>query len=205
MISSSKQYLIAPIHLVWRRLFHVFSGSFLALLGVFLQSSVMMLVLVVLLGVALSVELSRFVFPWLNSLLISRFRLLLKKVEANKVTGATYMTAATLACFTFFHRDVAISSLFFISLGEPAAALVRERLGGPRPWNRSPWGTAAFLGVALTTVAVLTSSGAVEFHWALIVGAAVAALVEYLPLPVDDNPVIVLLSGVTMAALGMKQ
>ena len=113
------------------------------------------------------------------------------------------MTAAILACFAFFHRDVAISSLFFISLGEPAAGLVRGRLGGPRSWNRLPWGTASFLAVALTTVAVLTSSGAVEFHWALIVGAVVAALVEYLPLPVDDNPVILLLRGVTMAALGM--
>jgi dolichol kinase len=163
----------------------------------------MILVLAVLLCVALSVELSRFAFPRLNGLLISRFRVLLKRVEANKFTGATYMAAATLACFTFFQKDVAISSLFFISVGEPVAALVSERLAGPRLWNKSLWGITAFLGVALATVAVLTSSGAVEFHGALIVGAAVAALVNWIPLPVDDNPVVLLLSSVTMTVLGM--
>jgi len=192
-----------PAPRVWRRLFHIAAGSYLPLLGIFLQLGVMVPLLAGLSGLAIVVETSRFVFPTLNRLLVSLFGVLLKGVEARKVTGATYMIVAALGCFTFYDKGAAVSALFFLSLGDPVAALVGERVGGPRLWGKSPWGTLAFFGVALATVGVLSGSGAVEFHWALIVGAAVASLVELIPLPVDDNLAIPLLSGVIMAALGM--
>ena len=91
-----------PAPRVWRRLFHIAAGSSLPLLGIFLQLGVVVPLLVALSGLAIVVETSRFVFPAINRFLVSLFGVLLKGVEARKVTGATYMIVAALGCFTFY-------------------------------------------------------------------------------------------------------
>ena len=42
---------------------------------------------------------------------------------------------------------------------------------------------------------LLAAVGVIEYHWGLLVGAAVAALVELVSLPPDDNLTIPLISG----------
>jgi dolichol kinase len=73
---------------------------------------------------------------------------------------------------------------------------------GPRLFGKSPVGTIAFLVVSLLIVAVLVGSGRFPHHWALLVGGAVAALVELAPVPPDDNLTIPLAAGGAMHLLG---
>ena len=47
--------------------------------------------------------------------------------------------------------------------------------------GKSPWGSLAFFLVAMGVAGVLSGAGVVSFHWGLVVGAAVAALVEAVP------------------------
>ena len=72
---------------------------------------------------------------------------------------------------------------------------------GPRIWGKSPVGTAAFLAVSLAVVGLLVAAGVIDYHWGLLFGAAVAALVELAPLPPDDNLTIPLISGAVMHSL----
>jgi dolichol kinase len=150
---------------------------------------------------SLTLELARFRYLPLNRLLVHWLSPLLKEGEDRHLTGSTYLLIASFIAFLFFDRGVAIAALLFLSLGDPAAALVGKRMPGPRVWGKSPGGTAAFVAVALVVVAILVATGAVPYHWGLLIGAGVAGLVELAPLRLDDNLTIPLLSGAAMHLL----
>lgn len=157
----------------------------------------------VLSGLALLVEGARFKIPKLNRLLLVRLRPLLKETEDRKITGATYIALSALVAFLLFDKPVAITAMFFLSVGDPIAALVGRRLRGPRLLGKSPGGTLAFFAVAIAVAGVLSAGGVVSFGWALVAGAAVAAIVELVPLVLDDNVTIPLVSGAAMSLMGV--
>ena len=152
-------------------------------------------------GAALLVEAVRLRLPGINSLLVSRFALLLKDTESRKVTGATYFILSALAVFLLFDKPIAVAALLFLSLGDPAAALVGRRAPGIRFFGKSPIGTLAMALAALGITGVLSAAGVVDRHWGLYVGAVSAGMTELLPLPVDDNVTIPLVSGGVMTLL----
>ena len=147
------------------------------------------------------VEAVRLRLPGINSLLVSRFALLLKDTESRKVTGATYFILSALAVFLLFDKPIAVAALLFLSLGDPAAALVGRRAPGIRFFGKSPIGTLAMVLVALGIAGVLSAAGVGDRHWGLYVGAVTAGMTELLPLPVDDNVTIPLVSGGVMTLL----
>ncbi|MFQ5860371.1 MAG: diacylglycerol/polyprenol kinase family protein [Dehalococcoidia bacterium] len=184
-----------------RRLFHLVAGSSIPLLGIFLAREVMVPLLAALSAVAVLLEVLRFALPGLNRLLVGGVSVLLKETETRRVTGATYMALAALLAFLVFDKPVAVLGLLFLSLGDPVAAMVGRRAPGSEVAGKSLWGTGAFFLMALAAAGLLSQTGVIEPHWALLVGAGVAALVEFLPLPLDDNVTVPLVSGVVMAML----
>ena len=188
---------------VWRRLFHLTVGSSIPFLAIFVNSTVMVALMAVLCGLALLVEVARLRLPRLNGFLVKWLRPFLKEVEDRRLTGATYIAISALVAFLVFDKEVAIVALFFLSLGDPAAALVGGRMGGVRLVGKSPWGSLAFFGVSLAVAGVLSGTGALSYHWGIVVGAAVAALVELVPFVLDDNLTIPLIAGAAMTAAGV--
>ena len=162
----------------------------------------MVIALAVLAAGGLSLDLLRFRISRLNEVFLRWFARLLKAEEGHRVTGATYLLISALIAFYFFGTTIAVAAMMFLALGDPAAALVGRRTPGPRIWGKSPGGTAAFVAVALLVVAVLGGTGAVDYHWALLVGAAVAGLVELAPLRLDDNLTVPVVAGAVMHFLG---
>ena len=194
--------LSAPTPLVWRRLFHLIAGSSVPVAGIFAPEDGMVIALAVLAAGGLSLDLLRFRISWLNQVFLRWLAPLLKPEEGHRITGATYMLIAALIVFYFFGTTIAVAAMMFLALGDPAGALVGRRTPGPRIWGKSPGGTAAFVAIALLVVAVLGGTGAVGFHWGLLVGAAVAGLVELAPLRLDDNLTVPLIAGTVMHFLG---
>ncbi len=186
----------------WRRLFHVIAGSSIPLAGIFVSETAMVWALSVLAVGGLSLDLMRFRLGWLNRLFTRWMAPLLKEDETHHITGATYMVIAALLLYVLYGKEVAIPAMFFLSLGDPAAALVGRRMPGPRILGKSPLGTAAFIGVGAGVAAVLIAANGIEHHWALWVGAAVAGIVELASLPPDDNLSVPLLAGTAMHFLG---
>ncbi len=163
----------------------------------------MVVALAVLSAGALGLDLVRFRVSWVNSRFLRWLAPLLKDDEGHRVTGATYLVVGALFAFLLYGPEVAVPVLLFLSLGDPAAALVGRRMPGPRIFGKSPGGSAAFAAVALAVVAVLVGSGANDYHWGLLVGALVAALVELVPVPPDDNLAIPLVAGASMRLFGV--
>lgn len=186
---------------IWRRLFHLATSSTIPFIAIFVDASVMVAILAPLSGIAIVVETVRFRIPSLNKLLLRWLRPLLKETEDRTLTGATYISLSALASFLLFDKSVAISVLLFLSVGDPIAAVVGSSMKGFRVFGKSPGGTAAFAAASFAMVGILSVTDAVSYHWALLVGACVAALTELLPLPLDDNLTIPLVSGAVVTAL----
>jgi len=140
-------------------------------------------------------DLIRFRTPWFNRLFLQWLSFLLKTEEEARFTGATYLLIAAFISFLVFDKEIAVAVLLFLSLGDPAAALVGRPVPGPRILGKSPVGTVAFVGASMLVVAALVTAGVFEFHWALVVAAVVAGLTELAPLPLDDNLTVPLISG----------
>jgi len=188
---------------VWRRWFHLIAGSSIPVAGIFASDWGMVAALAVLSGGALGLDVLRFRFQWLNRQFLRWLSPLLKHDEGRRLTGATYLVVGALFTFLLFGSEVAVPALLFLALGDPAAAVVGRRMPGPRIFGKSPGGTAAFVVLCLLTVAALTGSGAVDYHWGLLIGALIAGLVELAPVDLDDNLTIPLIAGASMHFLGV--
>ncbi len=181
-----------------RRLFHAVAGSLPPLAGILAPMPELVIILAVLALGSLSLDLTRFRVSWLNRLFLRWLRPLLKSSEDRRITGATYLLVAAFLSFLLFDQAVAVAVLLFLSLGDPAAALVGRPMPGPRLFGKSPVGTLAFIGVSLLVGAALVAAGIAPFHWGLLAGAVVAGLVELAPLPGDDNLWVPLIAGTVM-------
>lgn len=188
---------------VWRRWFHLIAGSSIPVAGIFAADWGMVAALAVISGGGLGLDLLRFRVQWLNKKFLRWLSPLLKSEEGRRLTGATYLVTGALFTFLLFGPEVAVPALLFLSLGDPAAALVGRRMPGPRIFGKSPGGTAAFVALGLVTVGVLTGSGSVDYHWGLLVGALIAGLVELSPDYPDDNLTIPLIAGASMHFMGV--
>ena len=178
-----------------RRLFHAVGGSLPPLAGILLPLPHIAVILGVMAGGSLAGDLVRLRVSRLNRVFLRRLSPLLKREEDRRVTGATYLLIAAFLAFILFDPPVAVAVLLFLSLGDPAAALVGQRMPGPRFFGKSPVGTLAFIALSLLVVAVLAITGVAQYHWSFLAGAVAAGLVELLPLPVDDNLSIPLAAG----------
>ena len=185
----------------WRRLFHVVAGSSIPISGIFISEILMIWALVALTASGLALDLVRFRVSWLNELFLNWMAPLLKQDEESHITGATYMVIAALFVFVVFGKEVAIPAMLFLSLGDPAAAIVGRRMPGFRIRNKSPLGTAAFICVGSGAAAILVAANGIDHYWAIWVGAGVAGVVELASIPPDDNLAIPILGGSAMYLL----
>ncbi|MBM3286067.1 MAG: phosphatidate cytidylyltransferase [Candidatus Eisenbacteria bacterium] len=119
--------------------------------------------------------------------------------ERNNLLGSTYVLLSALLCSYAFDREIAIASMAFLSLGDGMAAIVGRRFGRPRLFGKSIEGSLACF---LSCLAAAWLYPGDPFTWRMMLGgAAMAAIFELLPIPLDDNMRISLSAGFTMTLL----
>jgi dolichol kinase len=159
---------------------------------------------VAMLAVAIDVGRLRFRGPRYRFLRLTRT--LLRPHERHRLAGATWMALAYFAAVLAFPTPVAVAAMLFNGLGDAAAAVVGRRWGRHRTrWGKSWEGFAAGLVV---NSAVALGLAAVPGTFSLaagLAGAAAAALLEMLDLPLDDNLRVTIGGGlaIVMATMGM--
>ena len=113
-------------------------------------------------------------------------------------TGATYILTSFCLTVALYTKPVAIAAMAFIIVGDTFAALVGRRYGRIRFFGRkSVEGSLACLGACLV-VAFLVPGLSIKVA---ISGAIIAAVVEALPLGIDDNVTVPILSGLGMTLI----
>ncbi|MBI2957513.1 MAG: hypothetical protein HYY32_01600 [Chloroflexi bacterium] len=148
-------------------------------------------------------EIARFASPRVNRLFIRAFGLVMRPAEkSSMVAASTYVALSTAIAFTVLPHAVAVTAECFLALGDAAAGAVGERWGKTRAFGKSVEGTAAFLVAAGVAALVLSATPGRLPIPTVAAGGIVAALTEILPLPLDDNVSVPLISGVAMALTG---
>lgn len=189
---------------LWRHLFHLVAGCIPPVTGLLLGRERALVVLGALAAIFVGVEVLRFTVAPVNRRLmslVSRASTGFKSREAARPVGTTYYLVASFLAFVFFASDVAIAALFFAAVGDAMAALVGERYGRMKLGTKSLEGTLAFFASALVVGYILLWAG-LHLGWpAVTLGAAAAALVELLPIPIDDNVTVPIVGAIVIALL----
>jgi dolichol kinase len=157
------------------------------------------LLLVLVLG-ALAVDVVRVHDRRVGHLFRTIFGGMLREHERGSLLGSTYLLIAALLAVEIFPQTIAAAALGFTVLGDALAGLVGRGWGRPRFFGKSIEGALAGLAACLAWAAYLGWTG--RLPWAvLLTGALVASLVEFLPIPLDDNLGVTLFAGYAMRLL----
>jgi dolichol kinase len=118
--------------------------------------------------------------------------------ETHHHLGLTWFLVSCTLCTLLFETSIAVAALLFVVVGDAAAAVVG------RGWGRHRIGAKSLEGsLACLTSCVAVGWWLIEVWPVLLVGAAVAAVVELLPIPVDDNLRVPLAAATAMWATGL--
>lgn len=182
-----------------RKLYHLFGGLGLLSLYYLLGRQRALICYGLLIAVVLAVDITRLRMPAFNQFIQTRFSSFIRKNEANKLTGtAPYILGIGLTLL-LFRTEIATAAICFLAFGDVAATAVGERYGRTKiSGEKSLEGSLAFVAIAVTVGFLLPLTGIHLAHGIILAGAFAAAGVELVPLPVNDNLVIPLVSGGVM-------
>lgn len=186
-----------------RKAIHV-SSTAVPLLVWLLPRPVAIALLVPVALLALAIDLARHRIRPFRYHFLRHTRTMLRHHERHGLAGATWMALAYAAALLLFPKPVAVAAMLFNGLGDAAAALAGKRWGRHRTrWGKSWEGFAAGLAVDIGVgVGMWMLAPSTVSLGAALLGAAVAATIEFAPLPLDDN-VRVTLGGGAGIMLGL--
>ncbi len=170
------------------------AGFFIPLIYIVLDKPKMILIAGAFVGIAVIVELLKWVSESFRELFFRFFEFILRRHERKgAITGATYYIIGTFLCIVIFDKNIAIVSVFFIVLGDTAAALVGKAWGRIKLIGRKSLEGSAACFIVCAVISVFWIDPVIG-----ITGAFVATLAELLPMRIDDNLTVPIISGAVM-------
>jgi len=189
-----------------RKLYHALSGVLCVwLYAVYLSREAALSLLLIVGGGLVICDLIRLRHSKANAFVLKVFGRFMRREELKQVSGNTYFVLGMVFVVFFFPKPIALMGVLFLAIGDPLAAIVgtlygRTQLIGKKSLEGA---LANFAGSFLAAVIL----GVACFHLSSLnalvlatVGAFASVLAELLPLPVDDNFSIPVLSAISLAA-----
>ncbi|MEM1118021.1 MAG: diacylglycerol/polyprenol kinase family protein [Bacteroidota bacterium] len=169
------------------------------------------IVLTVLAVLAVGLDVARQRVPAVRRLLVDKaFGWMMRPEELPPegaplvFNGAVWMFASAAVCAWLFAPGIAAAALAMLMVGDGAAAVIGRRFGRTR-WPGSPKSVEGTLGYAafafLIGLGVVVWPGSGVGVGTVALGAGVGAAIEALPIPVNDNLRVPVLSGLAMTLL----
>ena len=185
-----------------RKAIHIASSVIpLSYLWIFQDQETMAGILLSFTIFSIFVEVARMRSVWMSSFFERWLKFMMREDEAvGKITGATWVfVGAFLTVLLVIPKKYAILGLIFLSVGDTTAALVGMGFPMVRIGQKTLSGTLAGLAACCIAGKAL---GLDVSDLVIISGAAVAMIVELIPLPINDNVSIPLSAGLAMAVIG---
>lgn len=162
-----------------------------------------LLILLPLTVVCIAVDLARYYFPPFSSFFYRMFGVLLREherdAERKTLNGATYVLIAATLCVFIFPKIIAITAFLILIISDLTSALVGKRFGRHKFFSKSLEGSFAFFISAAIVIMVTPKISYIVPEYIIgIFAAALGALIEALPLGIDDNITIPLVVGATL-------
>jgi dolichol kinase len=186
-----------------RKLYHLLGGLVLLSFYFIFNRNTAFAVYGALLAIVLVFEIVRLRFPAWNTYIYAHLGGVIRANEAQKMTGTVpYILGVALSLYAY-STPVAAAAICFLAFGDVAATAVGERFGKTKIGSKSLEGTTAFVVASLLVGFLLPFTGLWLPSGVIVLGAVAAACIELLPITVNDNLMIPILSGAVME-LAMK-
>jgi glycerol-3-phosphate acyltransferase PlsY len=184
-----------------RSLYHILGGLVIPIAALFLPKIVVQIFLGALTFSLLTVEITRLRVPTVNQWFFKIYKPLARTNEASRLTGTSYLIIASLISFLVFQRDIAVIALSFLAVGDAVAGIVGRWIGKRHLLGKTLEGDLACFFSCTATGSIFYFAGSSLSFPTIMIGAAIASVVEAIPLQVNDNLTIPLLSGAVMTLL----
>lgn len=180
----------------YRKLFHL-SGSIVAIGYLIIpERSLYLLILLPFLLAFLLVDILRLTSPRLNEIFFHLFSPLTAEKDIHQLNGSTYYLISSSLAILLLPREIAIASMFYLSIGDSMAAIIGKKYGKVKILNKTLEGS-------LSCFILCFFVSLFFFNWKIsMIGAIFTTLIELFssgdfrsPLLLDDNLLIPLLSG----------
>jgi len=184
-----------------RKVFHVFTSSAIPLFYWFLPffdtaregRAFILIVLSSAFVLFFLFDGLRLLFPPLNRYVMRYFSLLIRQSEEKRFTGATFTCLSFLIVVFFFSREIAVTAMLFLSLGDTAAEIAGKNWGRKKYFGRSLEGMVGFFIAAFPLAWLVLQDWRVAF-----LGAVTGALIEFFSFRIDDNLTVPALSAASI-------
>lgn len=194
----------SDLHLA-RKCFHM-SGA-LVFLTPFLffdfSQEKMAAILGTVLAAVMSLEYSRSKWEWVNGVAVKVMGPVMRQSEVNQLTGIPFYMASCLFAFLIFPHHIAVLSILYLAFGDPFSSFFGVLYGKNKIFpNKSLQGTlGGFVVCALVTAGYLYWQKMDPSYLVILslLGGLAGSVAELLPLNVDDNFAIPVVSGALMA------
>jgi acyl phosphate:glycerol-3-phosphate acyltransferase len=186
-----------------RKIYHILGGMGLLSLYFVFNRSTTFVVYGVLIVVVLMFEIVRIRRPVWNNYIYTHLGGVIRANEEQKMTGTVpYILGVGLSLYAY-STPIATAAVCFLAFGDVAATTIGERYGKTKIGGKSLEGTAAFIVASLLVGFLLPVVGLKLASWVIVLGALAAASIELLPISLNDNLIIPIMSGAVMALASM--
>lgn len=145
-------------------------------------------------------DVVRFVVRAANELFTVRIKSFLKKGEARRFSSMTMFLISAFIIILLFKKDIAIAALTYLIFGDIFAKIHGLAFGRHKLFEKTFEGSLAYLGGALICAYVLYTTLHIPMLM-LVIGAIAATVAELMPVGLDDNFTVGILSGAVMTVI----
>jgi len=128
------------------------------------------------------------------------FSMLRNHEKSGKYTGATWVFISSTLSIGIFPKDIAVISLIYMSIGDTAAGLIGRKFGRIKIYNKTLEGALAGFIVCLIVGLMIDLNLSKTL---VAIGALSAAIIELMPISIDDNLRIPLFTGTVMYVMSI--
>lgn len=194
----------SDLHLA-RKFFHMQGALTFLVPYIFFGFSreLMISILGTFLAIVMAIEYSRARSEWVNSITVRVLGPIMRDTEVNTLTGIPYYLASCLFSFVIFPQHITVLAILYLAFGDPCSSFFGVLYGRNKIFpNKSLQGTlGGFFVCALATFVYLHFQAFPGGKILLIsiIGGFCGAVSELLPLNIDDNFAIPVVSGLLMS------
>jgi dolichol kinase len=185
-----------------RKGIHLFSLS-IPTIYFFISQQLALCLLLPITAVFIGIDTARYYIPAVSRWFYRWFGWLLRRHETDinrkQLTGASNVLISASLCVLLFPKVIAINAFAILIISDTTSALVGRRFGRHRFFAKSLEGSVAFFISAVIVILIAPKVSRLPAEYVVgIIAAAIGAIVEALPIRIDDNLSIPLAVGFSL-------
>ncbi|MFN4226554.1 MAG: diacylglycerol/polyprenol kinase family protein [Candidatus Ratteibacteria bacterium] len=187
---------------IWKRkIYRILMGSIAPLLYLLTNSLFFPLIIsTFFLTLLLALEYERWKNPNVWDYILKKYGRIFK-TPPGRLTGDTYFILATFIVLIFFTKEIAVPSLFFLVFGDAGSGIIGSKYGKTKILSgKSLEGFIGGIFFNLVITFLIYKFIDLPFY-ILLFGILISSIVEILPLKIDDNLTVGLITPLFMAIL----